>query len=102
MVQAYWLIGREIVEEDQEGSGRAEYGEKAMEGLSKRLVVEYGKGWSSSHLWHVRQFYLAYKNRGQKILHAVRAESGRGSIRDALRLELGWTHYRGSFLTNET
>jgi|CXWL01.1.fsa_nt_gi predicted nuclease of restriction endonuclease-like (RecB) superfamily len=103
MVQAYWLIGREIVQEEQKGQQRADYGRQIIENISVRLTDRYGDGWSSSHLWHVRQFYLAYQDyslpdnlvndKSGKILHAVRAESGR-KIRYALRSELTWTHYR--------
>ena len=44
MVLAYWLIGREIVEEVQRGKGRAKYGEKVIEDLSVRLTERYGQG----------------------------------------------------------
>src|SRR3990172_9134580 len=46
MVLAYWLIGREIVEEVQRGKGRAKYGEKVVENLSKQLTERYGQGFS--------------------------------------------------------
>ena len=44
MVQAYWLIGREIVEVEQHGAKRAGYGERVLEGLAKRLAARVGKG----------------------------------------------------------
>jgi len=94
MVQAYWLIGKEIVQEEQKGKGRAAYGEKIVEDLSLRLTEQYGSGWSSSHLWHIRQFYLLYRNRFVGNLHAPRAGSGKEKILHALRAELSWTHYR--------
>ncbi|MCC7438560.1 MAG: DUF1016 family protein [Armatimonadetes bacterium] len=74
MVLAYWLIGREIVEELQGGEGRAEYGKRIVEELSLRLNENYGKGFSASNLWYFRQFYVAYQHRGN-ILHTVGGES---------------------------
>jgi len=76
MVQAYWNIGREIVEEEQKGKQRAEYGATTIEELSQKLTVEYGQGFNKTNLWYMKQFYLAFKN-----LHALRGE-------------LSWTHYR--------
>ena len=63
MVLAYWLIGREIVEEIQRGKGRAKYGEKVIEDLSARLTDRYGKGFSKPMLWSFRQFYMTYPDR---------------------------------------
>lgn len=65
MVLAYWLIGREIVEEVQRGKGRAEYGEKVIEALSMRLTERYGQGYSKPVLWSFRQFYLTYSDRAK-------------------------------------
>ena len=95
MVQAYWLIGKEIVQQEQQGKQRADYGRRIIEGLSTRLTRRYGNGWSTSHLWHVRQFYLMYQTYGpsQPILRTVCAESRR-KVRDGLRHELSWSHYR--------
>ena len=76
MVTAYWEVGRVIVEEEQWGSARAEYGRQLIEELSKRLSAEIGKGFDRSNLWNMRAFYLAFP------------------ILDALRRELTWTHYR--------
>ena len=74
MVLAYWLIGREIVQELQGGEARAEYGKKVVEELSARLTERYGKGFSSKVLWSFRQFHLVYSNRNQ-ILFPVGRES---------------------------
>jgi predicted nuclease of restriction endonuclease-like (RecB) superfamily len=60
MVQAYWLIGREIVAVTQEGSPRARYGNEVVKGLAKRLQRTYGKGFSQPNLFRMRQFYLAF------------------------------------------
>jgi predicted nuclease of restriction endonuclease-like (RecB) superfamily len=76
MVEAYWEIGRAIVEEEQAGKERADYGKRLVEGLSERLKAEFGRGFDRSNLFHMRAFYLAYP----KV--------------DALRRQLSWTHYR--------
>lgn len=75
MVEAYWEIGRSIVEE-QGGKERAEYGEALLQGLAERLTADFGKGFDARELRKMRQFYLSFP------------------IRDALRPELSWTHYR--------
>ncbi|MCX5751761.1 MAG: DUF1016 N-terminal domain-containing protein, partial [Candidatus Saganbacteria bacterium] len=62
MVRAFWMIGREIVLYEQKGKKRAGYGERTIEELSQRLSAKYGQGWLPSHLWHLRQFYLMYKD----------------------------------------
>ena len=76
MVTAYWEIGRVIVEEEQEGRERAEYGKALLAELSRRLTTHFGRGYDRTNLRRMRAFYLSYP------------------IRDALRLELSWTHYR--------
>ena len=75
MVEAYWEVGRDIVRQ-QGGEVRAEYGEALIDLLSKRLTERFGKGFTRANLRNMRQFYLAFP------------------IRDALRSELSWTHYR--------
>ena len=61
MVIAYWLVGREIVEEEQSGEKRAEYGKRLIEELSVGLTDRYGKGFSAANLWLFRQFYQTYQ-----------------------------------------
>ena len=60
MVQAYWQVGRLIVEDEQGGDRRAEYGKGVLPELAKRLTAEFGAGFSASSLWNYRQFYLAF------------------------------------------
>ena len=60
MVETYWKIGQRIVEEEQGGSSRAEYGTKLIENLSKYLTDLFGKGFSEANLKNMRQFYLVY------------------------------------------
>lgn len=57
MVQAYWQIGRLIIENEQGGEARAEYGKKTLELLSERLREEFGKGFDVRNLRHMRAFY---------------------------------------------
>lgn len=73
MVESYWQIGSMIVEHEQRGNSRAEYGQQQ---LSKQLTERLGKGFDVTNLRNMRRFYLAFP------------------IQDAVRLELGWTHYR--------
>jgi len=58
MIQAYWRIGYLIVEHEQEGKERAEYGKALLEEVSKRLTGEFGKGFDVTNLRKMRQFYL--------------------------------------------
>jgi predicted nuclease of restriction endonuclease-like (RecB) superfamily len=85
MVQAYWRVGMLIIEHEQAGESRAEYGKAVLEELSKKLTIEFGKGFSVQNLRYMRQFYRCFRKR-----HAVRGES----IESVLRPELSWTHYR--------
>jgi predicted nuclease of restriction endonuclease-like (RecB) superfamily len=79
MVMAYWQIGKRIVEEEQSGEERAEYGTFLVKQLSEKLSKEFGKGFSVANVWNFRQFYLTFPE--NEILYAVRRE-------------LTWTHYR--------
>ena len=61
MVVAYWLIGREIVQELQGGAVKAEYGKQVIVDLSRRLTERYGRGFSVPNVRNFRQFYLVYQ-----------------------------------------
>lgn len=114
MVLAYWLIGREIVQEVQGGVKRAEYGKEVIEQLSTRLTERYGKGFSTPVLWSFRQFYLTYADRakilfpvGRELLQSQKLSPagreltlvqksyplGRESSQ-AFSSQLSWSHYR--------
>lgn len=69
MVLAYWLIGREIVQEIQGGGGRAEYGRQVVKNLAERLKERFGRGFSTSNLAYFRQFYQTYADRVPAIGH---------------------------------
>ena len=77
MTKTYFLIGKRIVEEEQNGNERAEYGENLIKNLSKRLTEEFGKGFSKRNLWQMKQFYLAYSK-----VQTVSAQ-----------FKLSWSHY---------
>jgi hypothetical protein len=71
LVQANWLIGRQLVEAQQAGKDRAGYGEALLLSLSRALRAEYGTGFSVSGLQYMRGFYLAYPEL-MEIQHALR------------------------------
>lgn len=79
MVEAYWLMGKRIVEEEQNGANRAQYGESLIKHLSKALVTEFGQGFSVANLKNFRKFYLVFQG----------DEKGY-----ALCSLLSWSHYR--------
>lgn len=60
MVQAYWLLGKRIIYEEQNGKHKATYGEAILKTLSIALISEFGKGFSYANLRNFRQFYLTY------------------------------------------
>lgn len=60
LIKAYWEIGRKIIEDEQSHQDRAEYGKNLIEGLSKELTKEFGRGFSRSNLQNMRNFYLSY------------------------------------------
>lgn len=76
-VAAYWLIGREIVEEEQQGRRRAGYGEALLEDLARRLKADFGPGYSVNNLKFIRQFYLEYPTlmTSREIGYALRSQS---------------------------
>ncbi|MFZ1389943.1 MAG: PDDEXK nuclease domain-containing protein [Thiolinea sp.] len=79
MVQTYWKIGQRIVEEEQVGKDRADYGHFLIRKLAKQLGDEFGKGFSIANLKNCRQFYMTFPD----------FEKGY-----AVRSPLSWTHYR--------
>lgn len=60
MVRSYWLIGREIVEEEQSGQARAAYGGDVIAQISAHLQSAFGKGFTTTNIKYMRLFYLAY------------------------------------------
>lgn len=92
-VVSNWLIGREIVEEEQKGKRRADYGARIVPALSLALTAAYGRGWSAQTLFYTKQFYLAYPDLlgGDANIHAVRGQLQPDNILHALRGELALT-----------
>ena len=60
MVNAYWLVGREIAEDELRGKHRADYGERVVKRLAERLGERFGKGFSYPNVKRMRQFYLGF------------------------------------------
>lgn len=79
MVESYWRIGKRIVEEEQQGKERADYGAFLIRELSKSLSEEFGKGFSVANLKNFRQFYIAFPDNQKGY---------------TLCSELTWSHYR--------
>lgn len=107
-VVANWLIGREIVEAEQRGQHRADYGAKLLAGLSARLAHDFGRGWSVDNLEAFRQFYLLYP---RLIAETVSRQSKGAVISETLSRKsmlqapaawqpgelhpgMSWSHYR--------
>ena len=59
-IESYWAVGRYIVEYEQQGNARADYGDETIKRLSSRLTIEYGQGFTVANLKFMRQFYLCY------------------------------------------
>jgi predicted nuclease of restriction endonuclease-like (RecB) superfamily len=76
LLETYWQIGKLIVEDDQQGKERADYGKSVLKNLANQLTLEFGKGFDERNLNNMRAFYKAFP------------------IWNALRTELSWTHYR--------
>lgn len=60
MIEAYWQLGKRIVEQEQQGKDRADYGTQLLKTLSKELTGEFGKGFSVNSLYYYRHFYIAF------------------------------------------
>ena len=110
MVCTYFEIGRMIVEEEQNGKDRAEYGKQILKGLSEQLTNEFGKGFSTDNLENMRKFYLAYSisESVTRILQIQKSQSLTGELHDNISqtvsaelnsqtlfsfFKLTWTHY---------
>lgn len=84
MVYTYYEVGRMIVEDEQQGEQRAEYGTELLKHLSEQLSNKFGKGFSAQNLANMRQFYLTYSK--DNIFQTVSRESDNG-------FTLSWSHY---------
>ena len=79
MVEAYWNIGKRIVDEEQNGADRAEYGKQIIETISIELTREFGKGFSKRTVWEIRQFYSCFPQY---------------EIMRTLFAQLSWSHFQ--------
>ena len=113
MVMAYWLIGREIVQELQGGDERADYGKQVVAELTRQLTRHYGKGYSETTLQYCRKFYLAYPAHNARIPRPMGVKSNDDQSADAIPRPWGveslpefsprltWSHYRVLMQLNE-
>lgn len=101
MVYAYFEIGRHIVEHEQKGDSRAEYGKALLKELSAKLTARFGEGWGEAHLRNIRQFYLVYKEKASQRLAYSDTPSTQNANHRLANLQstcnqyfiLSWTHY---------
>ena len=91
MVSAYWRIGREIVEEEQHGQKRTEYGQAVLQTLSRRLNQKYGRGFSVDNLERARKFYLTYPT--GRLEEKSATVLRKSSIEPQFHYNLSWSHY---------
>ncbi|MCU0566812.1 MAG: PDDEXK nuclease domain-containing protein [Oculatellaceae cyanobacterium Prado106] len=91
MTATYWEIGRRIIELEQRGESRAEYGKQIMERLAKDLSDRFGRGFQKSNLFQMRSFYIAYAHLGQ----ALSQDALSPEIFQTLsgKFPLPWSHY---------
>ncbi|GBU24559.1 hypothetical protein R83H12_01193 [Fibrobacteria bacterium R8-3-H12] len=84
LVQTYWQIGKYIVEYEQGGSKKSEYGSKLLDHLSKDLTLAYGKGFSRSNLMYIRKLYISFQI-SETVSHQFK--------KPILSTKLSWSHY---------
>ena len=107
-VYTNYEIGRQIVEEEQGGRHRADYGKQILIALSQKLSARFGRGWSVDNLERMRKFYLVYSPAGisathlrksrslgksAKVLRKSGAQDSSDPVRQIPKFTLGWSHY---------
>ena len=92
MVYAYYEIGRMIVEEEQHGTNRAAYGKQLLKELSAYLTDIFGKGFSTTNLKQMRQFYIAYANDQISQTLSDQFET-LPTVSTGRKFFLSWSHY---------
>jgi uncharacterized protein YbgA (DUF1722 family) len=94
MVYTYYEIGRMIVEQEQKGKERAQYGKKILKGLAERLNAEFGKGFSVDNLENMRRFYLAYVISESSLgIGSSKKSETVSRISKNKEFQLSWSHY---------
>lgn len=95
MIHSYYEIGRMIVEEEQNGVARAEYGKRVLLGLSNQLSQNFGKGFSVSNLEQMRMFYLVYSKSQTLSVILQNTECLKdGKLEYQPEFQLSWSHYQ--------
>lgn len=96
-LMTYYSIGRWIVEEQQEGSTRAKYGQQVIKNLSEKLLNEFGRGFSGDTLKNARKFYLIYKERISETVFSLfaieKSETVFSLLNEDVPFQLSWSHY---------
>ena len=82
MTKTYFLIGKRIVEEEQDGNKRAEYGKNLIKMLSEKLTKEFGKGFSETNLKQMKTFYINYE-KSQTLSDQLDAQFPRHCLRNS-------------------
>jgi hypothetical protein len=90
MLNAYWLIGKRIVEEEQNGKERAAYGEEILKTVSKELSNEFGKGFSLTNIKNFKKFYLLFSD--AQICQTL-SDFSLSQIGQTSSDKLSWSHY---------
>jgi len=85
LLQTYWQIGHHIVEFEQKGKAKVDYGSELINRLSKDLTLEFGKGFSRSNMFMMRKFYVTFPK--------IQTSSGQFEISQTLSHLLSWSHY---------
>jgi len=93
MVYTYYEMGRIIVEEEQKGKARAQYGKKLLQTLSEKLTKEFGKGFSVDNLENMRRFYLTYSISETLSRKSPQEKSETLSRISTPEFHLSWSHY---------
>lgn len=89
IVQTYFKIGKSIVNEEQKGKNRADYGKKLLKGLSTKLTKDFGRGYSVDNLENMRRFYISY-SKSETV--SRKSEISKEKIESAI-FNLSWSHY---------
>ena len=107
-VYTNYEIGRQIVEEEQGGKRRADYGKQIITDLSLRLTQRFGRGWSEQTLWRIRQFFLLYSDSLNTVEGILVGQDSRNTVEripqtrfgnsvntvcEIPKFTLGWVHY---------
>lgn len=85
LLNTYWQIGKYIVEYEQAGNEKADYGSRLLRRISDDLTLRFGKGFSKSNIYQMRKFYLTFPK--------FQTASGKSEIEASAYHKLSWSHY---------